>query len=88
MQAENAEICKRLRSQLGKSHDMARILLRIKKARTKREGGGTGAYGREVEGGGEGGGGRGMQKRQIIPSGDRVLCSTLSWRAPLERASN
>ncbi|CAM9928524.1 unnamed protein product [Ascophyllum nodosum] len=48
MQAENAEICKRLRSQLGKSHDMARILLRIKKARTKREGGGTGAYGREV----------------------------------------
>lgn len=33
MQAENAEICRRLRSQLGKSHDMARTLLRIKKVK-------------------------------------------------------
>ncbi|CAM9138091.1 unnamed protein product, partial [Laminaria digitata] len=32
MQTENAEICRRLRSQLGKSHDTTRTLLRIKKA--------------------------------------------------------
>lgn len=33
MLSENAEICRQLRSQLGKSHDLARTLLRIKKAR-------------------------------------------------------
>eukprot|EP00904_Undaria_pinnatifida_P009103 jgi/Undpi1/5322/HiC_scaffold_2.g00603.m1 len=31
MQTENAEVCRRLRSQLGKSHDATRTLLRIKK---------------------------------------------------------
>lgn len=32
MQAENAEICRQLRARLGRSHDMSRTLLRIKKA--------------------------------------------------------
>ena len=31
MKAENAEICRRLRSQLGKLHDITRIVMRIKK---------------------------------------------------------
>lgn len=35
MQTENAEISRRLRSQLGKSHDTTRTLLRIKKARDR-----------------------------------------------------
>ena len=44
MQTENAEICRRLRSQLGKSHDTTRTLLRIKKARDRvvDDGGGRG----------------------------------------------
>lgn len=44
MQLENAEICKQLRAHLGKSHDMARILLRIKKVM-----GWGGRAGRKVE---------------------------------------
>lgn len=33
MKSENSEICRRLRSQLAKLHDITRILLRIKKVR-------------------------------------------------------
>lgn len=54
MQQENAEICRRLRSQLSKSYGMTRIIMRIKKvgnARSPRERG----HARQVMGGGLGG---------------------------------
>lgn len=35
VKAENMEICRRLRSQLGKLHDITRIIMRIKKVRTE-----------------------------------------------------
>lgn len=54
MQAENAEICRRLRSQLSKSYGMTRIIMRIKKVGNPRVPGEM-EHAQQVVGGGLGG---------------------------------
>lgn len=54
MQAENAEICRRLRSQLSKSYGMTRIIMRIKKVGNLRIPGER-EHANQVVGGGLGG---------------------------------